>query len=487
MKRAQALRQVLVVTGLAFCSLSDGFIFGQMSGMVDALSGKDKSIPLSKDEISWIASTINITCCFGFGLITILTEMFGRRKTITIITTPVLICWLMVYFAQDKYTLLASRVIVGASFGGVLILTYVNIAEYVAPSIRSLCLNLMSACGSATGTLLGHVLSLFLHWRHVALIGIIPTAISAILPLFWVESPSWLATKGRFKECETSFKKLRISNEVADLELKMLINSQRVDNNATKNGNVFSSLLAKYVRACKQKYYRRIAVLLLVICIYRVAAGRILFNTLIITMLRDITGTSDILLFTLLVDGCILVGAGISCVFVSKLQMRTLLFTSGPVANFVQITLALCLYLWEDNSFYVRWIKVSLIALYSILISAGPYAVLETLLSELHPLDIKASSTFVLGALAGVLQFLSIQLATHLFSVIGYHGVFIFNACIVFICLLYLYFYLPETKGRTLQEIQFYFIDNSYGDKSKMMNSEQQNDLLSKEMIKVVT
>lgn len=43
-----------MVIGLAFCSLSDGFIFGQMSGMVDALSGKDDSIPLTDDEISWI-------------------------------------------------------------------------------------------------------------------------------------------------------------------------------------------------------------------------------------------------------------------------------------------------------------------------------------------------------------------------------------------------------------------------------------------------
>ncbi|XP_034826811.1 facilitated trehalose transporter Tret1-like [Maniola hyperantus] len=481
MKRAQALRQALVVAGLAFCSLSDGFIFGQMSGMVDALNGKDSSIHLNDDEISWIASTINITCFCGFGLMTILTELFGRRKTITIVTTPVLICWLMVYFAQDKYTLLATRIIVGASYGGVLILTYINIAEYVAPDIRSLCLNLMTAFGTSAGTFLGHVLSLFLHWRNVALIGLIPTAISAILPLFWVESPSWLATKGRFKECERAFKKLRFQSKESDLELKLLINSQRANENASKN-NLFTSLFSKYVSACKEKCYRRVSILMMVISIYRVAAGRILFSTLIITMLQEMTGTSDILLFTLLVDGCTLVGAGISCVFVSRLQMRTLLFTSGPIANTVQIILAFCLYVWPDNSFYVRWIKVSLLALYCILISAGPYAVLETLLSELHPLDIKALSTFVLGALAGVLQFLSIKLASYLFSVIGYHGVFFCNAGVVSLCLLYLYFYLPETKGRTLQEIQLYFIDNSYGGVEEL-GSELRNDLLTKEII----
>ncbi|XP_045768076.1 facilitated trehalose transporter Tret1-like isoform X2 [Maniola jurtina] len=481
MKRAQVLRQMLVVTGLAFCSLSDGFIFGQMSGMVDALNGKDSSINLSDDEISWIASTINITCFCGFGLMTILTEIFGRKKTITIVTTPVLICWLMLYFAQDKYTILATRIIVGASYGGVLILTYINIAEYVAPDIRSLCLNLMTACGTSAGTFLGHVLSLFLHWRNVALIGLVPTAISAILPLFWVESPSWLATKGRFNECERAFKKLRLPSKESDLELKMLINSQRGNNNTTKN-NLFVSILSKYGSACKEKYYRRMTVLMMVICVYRVAAGRILFSTLIITMLQEMTDTSDIILFTLLVDGCSLVGAGVSCIFVSRLRMRTLLFTSGPIANSVQVILACCLYVWSDNSFYVRWTKVSLLALYCILISAGPYAVLETLLSELHPLDVRALSTFVLGAWAGVLQFLSIKLASYLFSVIGYHGVFFCNAGVVFLCLLYLYFYLPETKGRTLQEIQLYFIDNSYGDNEEMLGSEQRNDLLTKKM-----
>lgn len=432
------------------------------------------------------ASTINITCFCGFGVITILTEMFGRRKTITIVSTPVLVCWIMVYFAQDKYTLLASRAIVGASYGGVLMLTYINIAEYVTPSIRSLCLNLMSAFGSSAGTLLGHILSLFLHWRNVALIGLLPTAISAILPLFWVESPSWLATKGKFEECEIAFKKLRIQDKDAELELKVLVNSQRGNCNA-KSGNVLTSLVSTYVKACKEKYYRRISVLVLVIAMYRVAAGRIMFNTLIITMLQDITGTSDILFSTLLVDGCSLVGAGVSCIFVSRLQMRTLLFTSGPIANIIQIILALCLYLWTDNGFYVRWIKVSLLALYSVLISAGPYAVLETLLSELHPLDIKASSIFVMGAVAGVLQFLHIKLASQMISVIGYHGVFLCNAGIVFGCLIYLYFYLPETKGRTLQEIQFYFRDNRYEEKDIVFCSEQQNGLLGKEMVRIET
>lgn len=43
-----------MVTGLVLCSLSDGLIFGQMSGMIHALQDASSSMNLSEDDISAI-------------------------------------------------------------------------------------------------------------------------------------------------------------------------------------------------------------------------------------------------------------------------------------------------------------------------------------------------------------------------------------------------------------------------------------------------
>ncbi|XP_050674153.1 uncharacterized protein LOC126971784 isoform X2 [Leptidea sinapis] len=459
MFQPQTLRQFLVVTGLACCSISDGLIFGQMSGMLDALHSKNSEIPLDQSDLSWIASSINITCFWGFLLVAVVTEVYGRRRAITMLNIPVLICWIMVYLAQDKATLLISRVIVGVSYGGVLILTYLSVAEYTSPNIRSFCLNVMGCVGLYVGISLGHVSSLLFSWRTVALIGAIPTLLAIVLPLFWVESPSWLASKGRFDECKIAFEALHVFNEETNKELEFLISSeQRKQVRYSKNTNLVKFIFSKISLAIRKRYFWKISLVNTVINIYRIAGGRIMFSTLALTILQDIAGKTSILSHTLLVDGFSILGAVISCFLVKKFKMRPLLFTSGIISNTILLILAICLYCRPEKDEIFTWVKVSLLALYFITVLAGPYAVLETLLMEIIPLEIKAYFIFFFGALIGIIQFLAVKMAPVMFSSIGYHGVFIINAGIVTLCLIFLWFYLPETKGKTLEAIENHFI-----------------------------
>ncbi|XP_038214565.1 facilitated trehalose transporter Tret1-like [Zerene cesonia] len=455
----QTLRQVLVITGLALCSISDGYIFGQTSGMIDALRSNNSSLELSEDGLSWLASSINITCFCGFAVVAIVTEILGRRKALILLNIPVLCCWIMVYLAQNIATLLFSRIIMGMSYGGVLMLTYICVGEYASPNIRSLCLNLIGCVGSLIGSTLGHILSILVPWREVALLGVIPTCLAIVIPCFWVESPFWLASKGRFDECKEAFEALHISTDTTKKELSLLIaNERRNQTKYSSNTHVLKIIVTKISIAIKQKYFWKISILNSVINIYRIAGGRILFTTLALTILKDITGDSSILMHTILVDGFCILGALISCVLVRKFKMRSLLFSSGLLANIILLVLATVLYCRppHQDDIYV-WIKVSLLALYFIIMLAGPYAVLETLLVEINPLDIKAFFIFFFGAVIGVAQFLAVKLMSNMVNSIGYHGIFFLNAAIIFMCMTYIWYYLPETKGKSLEEIQAHF------------------------------
>ncbi|XP_022122771.2 facilitated trehalose transporter Tret1-like [Pieris rapae] len=479
------IEQTLVIVGIFVSSISDGFIFGQMSGMLEALHNAEGSISLDNNDLSWIASTINITCFVGFALIGVVTEIFGRRKSVTIATIPVIISWIMTYKAHNKTVLILSRFLAGVSYGGILFMSYVNIGEYMSPNIRFMSFNMLVCVGSLVGTMFGHILSVVMDWRNVALVGLLPSLLSAAIPLFWVESPMWLAGKGRFEECEKSFRLLRTPGEAAEEELKLLISVEK--DKRTKYKHMKNNLVALNMikDAFKKRYFWKIILLSLLVNIYKVAAGRVLFSTLAITILQGITGTPDILLFTLTTNGFAVFGACMSCLLLRRFKMRQLLFPTAFLANICLILLGLVLYLKPDKDEVFNWIKILLLATYLVIVGAGPYPVLESILTEIFPLELKTFIIFTIGAIVGVIQFLAIKLAPDMFLVIGYHGVFFLNAFITFLCLVYLWFFLPETKGKTLQEIELYLkINNCYD--SDNIKQEQMKELLNIKTMAVI-
>ncbi|VVC93437.1 unnamed protein product [Leptidea sinapis] len=437
--------------------MSDGFIFGQMSGMIDALLGEDHSIEMTPDDVSLMAALINSTCLVGFIVAGVVTEIFGRRRALTVLTMPLAVCWIVVYFTTTKTVLLLTRLIVGVTFGGVLSISFICVGEYAPPNMRQVFNNVVNGVGSQFGSALGHILSIFINWRIVALIGLLPAIMSSVIPIFWVESPSWLASKGRFDECRKAYRSLHAMNSEDENELENLIALEKKKNAAIKEKNHTPTPIGRLIWACKQLYVWKIIFLGVMTNIYRIAAMRIIFNTMALTILRDLTGYANLWMTVLLVDGFGLIGAIISCVFVKLFKLRSLLFVLGIIGNIVLIILSIVLYLRPEIDFWMSWVKALLLALYLIIVNSGPYPALETLYTEIYPLEIKAFGIFVTATVAGIFQFLAVKYSPGLFASIGYHAVFLIYAFIIFVVLGYLWIALPETKGQTLQQIESYF------------------------------
>lgn len=403
---------------------------------------------------------MNITIFIGVASFSLLTEMYGRKKLINFLSIFITLFWLLVYFAQDKTTILISRLIGGIPYGGILLVLYVSVSEYVSPNMRPLAMNLVAGVGQSMGTAIGHVLCTVLHWRTVAILGVIPAIVSAILPFFWVESPFWLATKQRFEECDKSFRALHESTDASEKELNALIESQTY--NLSNNVKYNRSVIVKYIRLWKEKRFWKMTAMVLLVGLYRVVGGRILINTLALSMLQDITGNKNILNYTLVVNGFVILGSSMSCALVSKFKIRPLLLTSGFISNCIQIILAICIYAFPEKDELTSWIKIILLALYFITVIAGPYAVLEPVMLELMPLDGKAIQIVMTSGIFGILHFYHVQISMKFLATIGYHGIFFIDGIGTFFCLICCYLYLPETKNRTLQEIEFYFVNNTF-------------------------
>ncbi|KAM3964311.1 uncharacterized protein ACR2FA_001805 [Aphomia sociella] len=455
----EMMRKILIMVGLSTASISEGYIFGQSTGMNDNLMSKDSDVQLSVEDVSWIASIIFPTGTIGCGIAAVLTERFGRRRSITMLTAPLILHWIILYYARHIATFIIARTIAGVAFGGVMSLIFMATAEYMAPNERAMCLTVITAIGPCVGGTIGQMLSVVMHWRNVALIATIPTSMAAIFPFFWVESPSWLASKGRFVECEAAFRALHGYTPAANKELELLITIEtNKKKNCTNNTLESSGVTIKtLVLMIKKKYFWDLLFLTSVMNIIKTASGKFLYASYAISLVNSIIKDANVLIIMLILNTCLILGCCLSTLILSKLKVRTLLFSSGITGNIILSSLIVCLYLDTKDIPSLQWVNVILFALYIVIMNAGVNTLIEGLPVEMYPLEIRAYCIFIFGIIGGFIIFISVKVAPSLFLAWGFCGLFSLNVAVMSLCLLYLWIFLPETKGKTLQEIEIYF------------------------------
>ncbi|XVF42029.1 hypothetical protein PTKIN_Ptkin01aG0327600 [Pterospermum kingtungense] len=129
--------------------------------------------------------------------------------------------WLSIAFAKSALWLDIGRLTIGFGVGIICYVVPVYIAEITPKSYRGSFVSanqLMTTSGFA----LVYFIGTFISWRALAMMGAIASVLQIIGLFFIPESPRWLAKLGREKEFEAALKRLRgegadISEEAADI------------------------------------------------------------------------------------------------------------------------------------------------------------------------------------------------------------------------------------------------------------------------------
>ncbi|XP_013187156.1 uncharacterized protein LOC106132334 isoform X2 [Amyelois transitella] len=463
-----------IVFGLSVSSISEGYIFGQLSGMISTMLSKDSDVSLTPEEVSWMASILFITGVMGSMLSALLAERCGRKMAISLLNMPLMIYWITLYYAHEFIVFLLARAMAGFFFGGVMSVIFLSAAEYTNPHERASYLMLITSLGPSLGGFIGNLLFTKFHWRVVALFGIIPTTLAALHPFFWIESPSWLASKGRFEECERNFRKLHGHGTSVDNELKLLIAVEKKKQIININGiSEIEPVIKRLLRAARQKYFWKVGLLISILLATKAAVGKVSLGIYINTILIETVGRVNALLLSI-IEGSLIAGCCLSSFCMRQMTVRGLLFFSGYACVATMMTLSICIAFTLKEDILWQWVKVALLAIYFFIIHMGIFPICESLPTEVFPLDIKDVCTFLFSIVGAVIMFTSIKVLPSMMNLIGFQGIFALNAGIILLTLLYLWRFLPETKGRTLQEIELYFKNGQFCNISNMLLSEEQ-------------
>lgn len=175
-----------------------------------------------------------------------------------------------------------------------------------------------------------------------------------------------------------------------------------------------------------------------------------------------ISGIGDSLINTflaaVLTSGVRFIFTIIASILLAIIGRRTLALASG-IGTAVS-ALALGSYLYNSNS-EASYIPAALVLLYVATNTLGLMILPGVMLGELYPSRVRG--------LAGGLTFMIFNIAvfgtTKMFPLIRHgldvHGIFwLFGGCSLIACV-FLYLMLPETKGRTLGQIEDYFLEKN--------------------------
>ncbi|XP_059050790.1 facilitated trehalose transporter Tret1-like [Achroia grisella] len=450
------LRQCLVATGFILQCFSVNISLAFPSILIPILlSSNAKEFRITPDEASWLASCNTITGLIGLFTLPPIMQKYGR-KVINIGTAVTqLMGWLLYIFTNSVATLYVARLTHGLCLGSVY-LHCVIASEYSDPKRRGYLVAIKKMMGTV-GVLTCHALSLSCTWKQIAIFAIFPYIMIIINGLYWPESPSYLAMKGKFEECKYSFYWLHGKSTEKQNELKILMAAQT--ETMLKNKRKKSNIIIEILYSFRDKIFLKSFILTTLLILAIDVSGRFYLLTYVIQIIREIVSDEVTAGYcTIVVDLLTILASFLSIFLIHNLKRRTVLFSSGIFSGTLMLILSLILFLKQqyqlDSYSSVRWSSICIVILLNFVLYVGLIPVSYNISGEIFPVEYRGIGPSVSGLSFMTFYFTTMKYTPAIIDGTGLHGMYLIYGLCLLLCILVLYFILPETKDRTLQDIE---------------------------------
>ncbi|CAL4060372.1 unnamed protein product, partial [Meganyctiphanes norvegica] len=407
-------------------------------------STSESQLYITEEGASWLGSLLLLGACLGaFGSNWIM--ILGRRRAVLASALPRILGWILIAAANSVPMMYAGRFLCGLSLGVVTAAAPVYVSEISHSSVRGM-LSCVVQLGVNSGIFLTALVGTFLAWRGLAIFGIL-SAIMYFLPtLFIPDSPVWLVKWGREKEARTALRQLRGTEYCVENDLQNIIT-----NNSEQKGRTVSWIELFTQRS--SLYPLSVAVLVTFVNRFSGYNAIIAYCTIFISQAVPsvssywaATGVTLMQVFSTL----------LAAVLVDRLGRRFLLLSSTAAMALSLITIAIVDTATEKGA-GGSWISVLATVAYVSAYSVGVGPLTWVLLGELFPLASRDKAGATISILNWGAAFLVTKTYFRLEAIAGVSGTCLLYGAVCILGLIIMYFIVPETKGRTLTEIEAYF------------------------------
>ena len=433
-----------LVIWTALVAALGGLLFGYDTGIIGvALLGLGREFALNDGLKQLITSAIifgALVGCLGTGPFS---DRLGRRRMVIVAGILFAIGSLLSAAATGVVALVLARFILGLSAGSSTQIIPVYIAE-VAPRDHRGKLVVLFQFMVVFGITVAYFTGLALgdHWRWMFGLGVVPALLLLSGMVILPESPRWLVVRGRRDEARQVLTRVRGSATEADAELGEI---QKVVDSDDEGS--WKDLLQPWIRPA-------------------------LIVGASISMFSQITGNNALIYYapTILVKAgfsehaavlatgfstlLVVIATMVGSVLVDRIGRRRFLLWMIPGSIVALVVMGLLFGANGPSTPLSQWLVVACLAAY-LMLNCGGFGVCIWLINaEVYPLFVRGKGASV-GAFSHWIFDLVVTLTTlSLVTWLGAAHTFWLYAGISLLSLVFIYFLVPETKGKSLEQIE---------------------------------
>lgn len=374
-----------------------------------------------------------------------LADRFGRRTVLGVSAAVFIIGALGSAFAPETWTLICSRFVLGLAVGAASLVVPLYIAEMTPPANRGALVSLnqlMITIGILVSYLVNSALAASESWRWMLGLAVVPAVLLGIGMLLLPDTPRWFLSKGRQTEAESVLRRSRPAEAIAEemRSITEVLNRQRAE----------TPRLAELAN----KGVRPMLIVGVGLAIIQQITG---INTIIYfapSILRETGfGTSGAMLSTVGVGVVNVVLTVVAIFLIDRLGRRPLAL-SGLGGMVLCAALLGAVYLLPDLRGFAGYAALICIAGYVACYAASLGPVVWLMISEIYPLRIRGSAMGVSTIALWLTNVIVALTFLSMFAAIGPTATFWIYAAICLAAWLFTYFLVPETKQRSLEQIE---------------------------------
>ncbi|XP_017776506.1 PREDICTED: facilitated trehalose transporter Tret1-like [Nicrophorus vespilloides] len=436
--------QILTILLACLVGLTGGALFAWPSPSIPRLLDGSHVIHVSLEEASYLTVLPPIAAVLSSFIVARLVDKIGRKPMLMFISVPHMLAFALIAFGNSIWLFYLSRLMSGIGDAGVYAVLPMYVGEVATPKVRGSWGNAMAFC-IFLGSFLMNVIGAYFSITVTALIlGIVPVAFLVVF-CFMPETPYFYIMKDKHEEAKLALQWLRQKEDVDEEFTEMLHATKKQLTEPSKLKDLFivkanrNAIVAGGVSRFTQQFSGIAAFTVYSQYIFQVAGG---FPAQTAAILCSAVMTLFSFLASFLLD---------------KLGRRKAMFLSAIGCNLILIMMAIFFYLNMETNVdmsKMMWFPIGGMILFIIIFSLGLGMVPTLMLGELFSSSVKGNALAIMNILYGICVATSTKIFQSLLSAFGLWSPFVFYSVCNLVGIIGCYFILPETKGKTLDEIQ---------------------------------